>query len=149
MFFLYISSSYAKILGEELFCTWEIPRSGSKAEDGEEREKEERKYVITMAKLRMAHASTHGARKHAWRTQASWAKIPLSTYIESGCLIWPASSRNSCRWQEYCWLWQGGLESRIFRTCLTWCWSAGWSQSWPNMWCSKWYLRLFAWSVYS
>ena len=27
-----------------------------------------------MAKLRMAHASTHGARKHAWRTQAAWAK---------------------------------------------------------------------------
>ena len=60
--------------------------------------------VITMAKLRMAHASTHGARKppgpkkkeeeerlsdgdnngqhgarmaHAWRTQAAWAKIKL------------------------------------------------------------------------
>ena len=30
--------------------------------------------VITMAKLRMAHASTHDARKHAWRTQAAWAK---------------------------------------------------------------------------
>ena len=54
-------------MGEKLFQTWEIPRSGSKAEDGEirerEREKEERKLVITMAKLRMAHASTHGARK--------------------------------------------------------------------------------------
>ena len=31
--------------------------------------------VITMAKLRMAHASTHGARKHAWRVQAALAKI--------------------------------------------------------------------------
>ena len=54
--------------------------------------------VITMAKLRMAHASTHGARKppgpkerlndgnnngeathgirrHAWCTQAAWTKI--------------------------------------------------------------------------
>ena len=29
----------------------------------EERKKEERKLVKTMAKLRMAHASTHGARK--------------------------------------------------------------------------------------
>ena len=39
--FLQISSSYAKILGEKLFRTWEFPRSGSKAEDGgEEREKE-------------------------------------------------------------------------------------------------------------
>ena len=32
---------------------------------------------ITMAKLCMAHASTHGARKHAWRTQAAWANIDL------------------------------------------------------------------------
>ena len=31
--------------------------------------------VITMAKLRMAHAITHGACKHAWRTQSVWAKI--------------------------------------------------------------------------
>ena len=38
-FFLHISSSYAKILGDKLFRTWEIPRSGSKAEDGE-RERE-------------------------------------------------------------------------------------------------------------
>ena len=44
---MHISSSYAKILGEKLFHTWEIPRSGSKAEDGEE-EKEK---------------NTHGARK--------------------------------------------------------------------------------------
>ena len=39
-FILHISSSYTKILGEKLFRTWEIPRSGSKAEDGGEREKE-------------------------------------------------------------------------------------------------------------
>ena len=30
---MHISSSYAKILGGKLFRTWEIPRSGSKAED--------------------------------------------------------------------------------------------------------------------
>ena len=39
IFFLHISSSYAKILGEKLFHTWEIPRSGSKAEDGEKERK--------------------------------------------------------------------------------------------------------------
>ena len=63
---MHISSSYDKILGGKLFRTWEILRSGSKAEDGEKRKKErkrDRKYVITMAKLRMADASTHGARK--------------------------------------------------------------------------------------
>ena len=32
---LHISSSYAKILGEKLFRTWEILRSGSKAKNGE------------------------------------------------------------------------------------------------------------------
>ena len=60
--------------------------------------------VITMAKLRMANASTHGARKppgpkerlnngdnngqathgarkHAWRTQAAWAKSAHETEI--------------------------------------------------------------------
>ena len=37
--FLHISSSYAKILGEKLFRTWEFPRSGSKAKDGEKKEK--------------------------------------------------------------------------------------------------------------
>ena len=31
---MHISSSYAKILGEKLFRTWEFPRSGSKAKDG-------------------------------------------------------------------------------------------------------------------
>ena len=62
-FFLHISSSYAKILGEKLFRTREILQSGSKAKDEEKREKErkrERKLVITMAKLRMPHASRLG-----------------------------------------------------------------------------------------
>ena len=41
IFFLHISSSYAKILGETNFHAREIPRSGSTAEDGER--KRERK----------------------------------------------------------------------------------------------------------
>ena len=57
------SSSFAKILGEQLFRTWEFPRSGSKAKNGEKRKKE---------RLNNGQA-THGARKHAWRTQAAWA----------------------------------------------------------------------------
>ena len=39
IFFLHISSSYAKILGETNFHTRENPQSGSKAKDGEKREK--------------------------------------------------------------------------------------------------------------
>ena len=62
--FLHLSSSYAKILGGELFRTREIPRSGSKAKTEKKRKREkDRTIVITMAKLHMAHASTHGARK--------------------------------------------------------------------------------------
>ena len=102
-------------MGEKLFHTWEIPRSGSKAEDGEkkrEREREkERKLVITMAKLCMAHASTHGARKppgpkerlndgdnngqathgaskHAWRTQAAWANRKGVSPVQLGTILW-------------------------------------------------------------
>ena len=64
-----ISSSYAKILGEKLFRTWEFPRSGSKAKDGE---KKRRERLINDNNNGQA---THGARKHAWRMQAAWAKI--------------------------------------------------------------------------
>ena len=52
---MHISSSYAKILGETNFHAREIPGSGSKAEDGEKKErKKDRTMVITMAKLRIA-----------------------------------------------------------------------------------------------
>ena len=70
-FFLLISSSYAKILGEKLFRTWEIPRSGSKAKNGEEREKERKKERLNNGDNNAQ--ATHGARKHAWCTQAAWA----------------------------------------------------------------------------
>ena len=65
---LQISSSYAKILGEKLFRTWEIPRSGSKAKNGEKEEEEER-----LNDGDNNGQATHGARKHAWRMQAAWA----------------------------------------------------------------------------
>ena len=68
---MHISSSYAKILGEKLFRTWEIPRSGSKAKNGE-REREKRKKRLNDGDNN--GQATHGARKHAWRTQAAWAK---------------------------------------------------------------------------
>ena len=41
-FFLHISSRYAEILRETNFRTREIPRSGSKAEDGGKKRKKER-----------------------------------------------------------------------------------------------------------
>ena len=57
-----MSSSYAKLLGETNFQPREIPRSGSKTKDGEERKKK-RKLVITMAIAtphRVAHAKPPG-----------------------------------------------------------------------------------------
>ena len=41
--FLHISSSYAKILGETNFRTREIPRSVSKAKDGEKKKRKREK----------------------------------------------------------------------------------------------------------
>ena len=41
-FFLHISSSYAKILGETNFRTREISRSGSKAKDGDKKRERKR-----------------------------------------------------------------------------------------------------------
>ena len=63
---MHISSSYAKIVCEKLFQTWEIPRNGSKAQDGE-RKKERAKAGDNNGQAK------HGARKHAWRTRAAWA----------------------------------------------------------------------------
>ena len=61
---MHISSSYAKILGEKLFHTWEIPRSGSKAEDGEKERGGGAKVGDNngqaMHGARMAHASRLG-----------------------------------------------------------------------------------------
>ena len=72
-FFLHISSSYAKILGEKIFRTWEFPRSGSKAKDGEKKRGEKER----LNDGNNNGLTTDGARKLAWRTQAAWAKINL------------------------------------------------------------------------
>ena len=69
---LHISSFYAKILGVKLFRTQEIPRSGSKAKDGEKKKKKRRERLNDGNNNGQA---THGARKHAWRTQAAWANL--------------------------------------------------------------------------
>ena len=73
-FFLHISFSYAKILGEKLFRTWEIPRSGSKGKNGEKKEKERDRLKVGDNNGQ----AKQGARKHAWRTQAAWANIYYS-----------------------------------------------------------------------
>ena len=57
-------------MGEKLFRTWEIPRSGSKAEDGEKKERKKERAKVGDNNGQ----ATHGARKHAWRTRAAWAK---------------------------------------------------------------------------
>ena len=64
---MHISSSYAKILGETNFHTREIPRSWSKAKDGERDKERER-----LNNVNNNGQATHGARNHAWHTQAAW-----------------------------------------------------------------------------
>ena len=70
---LHIPSSYAEILGEKLFRTWEFPRSGSKAKDGGKKKEERERERLNDGNNN--GQATHGARKHAWCTQAAWAKI--------------------------------------------------------------------------
>ena len=69
---MHISSNYAKILGETNFRTRDIPQSGSKAKDGEREKKKEKRRLNDGENNGQA---THSARKHAWGTQAAWAKI--------------------------------------------------------------------------
>ena len=61
-------------MGETNFRTQEIPRSGSKAKDGEKKREKERKRERAKVGDNNGQA-TYGARKHAWRTQAAWANI--------------------------------------------------------------------------
>ena len=67
----------SKYWGKQIFTHGRFPEVGQKQKTEKEKKKSKRKkdgtMVITIAKLRMAHASTHGARKHAWRTQARMA----------------------------------------------------------------------------
>ena len=78
-------------IGGKLFRTWEFPRSGSKAEDGEKKErKKDRTMAITMAKLRMAHASRLGQKAPAsvWKeilgTGGSRSHSVPNLYYSSG-----------------------------------------------------------------
>ena len=60
-------------MGEKLFHTWEFPRSGSKAKDGEKKKKRRER----LNNGENNGQATHGAHKHAWRTQAAWANSKL------------------------------------------------------------------------
>ena len=53
------------------FHTREIPRSGSKAQDREEKKKKKER----LNDGNNNGQATHGARNYAWRTQTDWAKI--------------------------------------------------------------------------
>ena len=64
--------AHASRLGQ-LFRTWEIPRSGSKAKDREEKKEERKKERLNDGNNN--GQATHGARKHAWRMQAAWANF--------------------------------------------------------------------------
>ena len=52
-----------KYWGGNYFANGSFPEVGQKQKTEKKERERERKLVITMAKLRMAHASTHGARK--------------------------------------------------------------------------------------
>ena len=64
-------------MGEKLFRTWEFPRSGSKAKDGEKKKKKRER----LNDGDNNGQATHGARKHASRTQAAWANLLPSAGI--------------------------------------------------------------------
>ena len=52
-----------KYWGKQIFAHGRFPEVGQKQKTEKREREKERKLVITMAKLHMAHASTHGARK--------------------------------------------------------------------------------------
>ena len=73
---MHISSSYAKILGEKLFRTWEVPRSGSKAEDGGKRGEKER-----LNNGDNNGQATHGARKPPGPKRTRKYVLTMANYV--------------------------------------------------------------------
>ena len=80
IFFLHISSSYAKILGETNFHAREIPPSGWKVEGGEEKERKKKK----KKKVGENNGQLRFVRHHVWRTQArlDQFKKPLDHFFD-------------------------------------------------------------------
>ena len=56
------------------FAHGRFPEVGQKQKTEEKEEKEERKRRERLNDGENNGQATHGARKHAWRTQAAWAK---------------------------------------------------------------------------
>ena len=65
-----------KYWGKNYFAQGSFPKVGQKQKT--EKKKEEKKRLNDGNNNGQA---THGARKHAWRTQAAWANILLYNYV--------------------------------------------------------------------
>ena len=66
------------MLGETNFQTRKFPCSGLKEKNGEKKREKKRGGLNDGDNNGQA---THGARKHAWRTQAAWAKMLTFLFI--------------------------------------------------------------------
>ena len=73
-----------KYWGRNYFAHGSLPEVGQKQKtEGIKEEEEERERLNDGNNNGQA---THGARKHAWRTQAAWAKILDILYESSSCV---------------------------------------------------------------
>ena len=77
-----------KYWGKQMFTHGSFPEVGQKqkTEEKEERERERKKERLNNGNNN--GQATHGARKHAWRTQAAWAK----KLFKNGQLPWQLPS---------------------------------------------------------
>ena len=81
-----------KYWGKQIFAHGRFPEVGQKQKT--EEKKEERKRRERGAKVGENNGqATHGARKHAWRTQAAWAKmsrelLSCQNWMKTKHMIW-------------------------------------------------------------
>ena len=66
-----------KYLGKQIFALGRFPEVGQKQKTGEKKKERERKEGRLNDGDNNGQAM-HGVRKHAWRTQAAWAKNHIS-----------------------------------------------------------------------
>ena len=71
-----------KYWGKQIFSLGSFPEVGQKQKT-EEKKREKKKKTKVGENNGQA---THGARRHAWRTQAAWAKIDKSIFVQYICI---------------------------------------------------------------
>ena len=73
-----------KYWGKQIFAHGRFPEVGQKQKTEEKKRRERERERLNNGENN--GQATHGAHKHAWRTQAAWANIVVASLEQTSCL---------------------------------------------------------------